>query len=49
LGAIRKALHSHSAAGRGNDEGAIETVAAIVVREIAAANPATFRPIGPVE
>ena len=40
LGAIREALHVHPAAGRGNDQGAIETVAAIVAREIEAAYPA---------
>jgi lipid-A-disaccharide synthase len=38
LGAIREALHP--AAGRGNDLGAIETVAALVAREIEAAYPA---------
>ena len=40
LGAIREALHVHPAAGRGNDLGAIETVAAIVTQEIEAAYPA---------
>jgi lipid-A-disaccharide synthase len=40
LEAIREALHSHPAAGRGNDQGAIETVAAIVAREIEAVYPA---------
>ena len=40
LGAIRKALHVHPAAGRGNHLGAIETVAAIIIREIEAAYPA---------
>jgi lipid-A-disaccharide synthase len=49
LGAIREALHSHSAAGRGNELGAIETVAAIVSQEIEAAHPATIRSGGTVE
>jgi lipid-A-disaccharide synthase len=49
LGAIREALHVHPAAGRGNDLGAIETVAAIVAREIEAAYPAAFRSGGAVE
>jgi len=49
LGAIREALHVHPAAGRGNDLGAIETVAAIVAREIEAAYPAVFRSGGAVE
>jgi lipid-A-disaccharide synthase len=40
LGGIREALQVHPAAGRGNDLGAIETVAAIVAREIEAAYPA---------
>ena len=40
LGGIREALYVHPAAGRGNDKGAIETVAAIVAREIEAAYPA---------
>jgi lipid-A-disaccharide synthase len=40
LGAIREALHVHPAAGRGNDLGAIEAVAAIVAREVEAASPA---------
>jgi lipid-A-disaccharide synthase len=40
LGAIREALHVHPAAGRGNDPGAIETVAAIVAQEIEATYPA---------
>jgi lipid-A-disaccharide synthase len=49
LGAIREALHVHPAAGRGNDLGAIETVAAIVAREIEATYPAVFRSGGAVE
>jgi lipid-A-disaccharide synthase len=40
LGAIREALHVPPAAGRGNNLGAIETVADLVTREIEAANPA---------
>ena len=40
LGAIREALHVHPVDGRGNHPGAIETVAAIVLEEIAAATPA---------
>ena len=40
LGAIRKALHVPPAAGRGNDLGAIETVAAIIIRQIEATYPA---------
>jgi lipid-A-disaccharide synthase len=39
LGAIREALHVHPAASPSNDRGAIETVAAIVIRQIEAANP----------
>ncbi len=39
LGAIREALHVQQQAGLSNDQGAIETVAAIVVREIEAAYP----------
>jgi lipid-A-disaccharide synthase len=38
LGAIREALHMHPVAGRSNDQGAIETVAAIVAQEIEAAS-----------
>jgi lipid-A-disaccharide synthase len=49
LGAIREALHSHPAAGGGNNQGAIETVAAIVAREIEAAYPAAMRSGGAVE
>ncbi len=49
LGSIREALHVHPAAGRGNDQGAIETVTAIVAREIEAANSAAFRSVGAVE
>ena len=40
LGAIRKALHVHPSVGRGDNQGAIETVAAIVLNEIEAAYPA---------
>jgi hypothetical protein len=40
LGAIREALHVPPDAGRNNDLGAIDTVAAIVAREIEAAYPA---------
>ena len=40
LGAISEALHVHTAAGQGNDLGAIETVADLVAREIEAAYPA---------
>jgi hypothetical protein len=40
LGGIREALHVHTAAGQGNDLGAIETVADLVAREIEAAYPA---------
>ena len=40
LGAIRNALHVHSVASRSDDLGAIETVAAIVAREIEAVYPA---------
>jgi len=49
LRAIREALHVPPAAGRRNDEGAIETVSAIVSREIEAAHPAAFRSGGAVE
>jgi len=49
LGAIREALHVHSAAGRDNDPGAIETVADLVAREIEAASRAAFRSGGAVE
>ena len=40
LGAIREALHVHQATGRSNDQGAIETVADLVLSEIEAATPA---------
>jgi lipid-A-disaccharide synthase len=49
LAAIREALHVHPAAGRRNGQGAIETVAAIVSREIEAAHPAAFRSGGAVD
>ena len=40
LGAIREALHVHQATGGSNDQGAIETVADLVLSEIEAATPA---------
>ena len=49
LGAIREAMHVPPAVGRSNDQGAIETVAAIVAREIEAAYPAAMRSGGAVE
>jgi lipid A disaccharide synthetase len=49
LGAVREALHVHPAAGRGNDPGAIETVAAIVAREIKSAYPSALHSGGAVE
>jgi lipid-A-disaccharide synthase len=49
LGAIREALHVHPAAGRSNDQGAIETVAAIVLSEIDATTPAALRSVGAIE
>jgi lipid-A-disaccharide synthase len=49
LGAIREALLVHPAAGRSNHQGAIETVAAIVVRAFEATYPAAFRSGGAVE
>jgi hypothetical protein len=47
LGAIREALRSHSAAGRANEQGAIETVATIVVREIEGATPSALSAVQP--
>jgi lipid-A-disaccharide synthase len=47
LGAIREALRSHSAAGRANEQGAIETVATIVVREIEAATSSAQSAVQP--
>jgi lipid-A-disaccharide synthase len=47
LGAIREALRSHSAAGRANEQGAIETVATIVVREIEAATSSALSAVQP--
>jgi lipid-A-disaccharide synthase len=49
LGVIREALHVPPATDRSNDQNAIETVAAIVVREIEAAYPVVLRSGGVVE
>jgi len=49
LGAIREALHVHPAAGQDRDLSAIETVAAVVLRELEAARPAAFRAGGAAE
>ena len=49
LGAISEALHVHPAAGQGKDLSAIETVAAVVLREMEADCPTVFRSRGAVE
>jgi lipid-A-disaccharide synthase len=49
LGAIREALHVHPAAGQDKDSSAIETVAAVVLREMEADCPAVFNSGGAVE
>jgi lipid-A-disaccharide synthase len=48
-GAVREALRVHPAPGQAKHLGAIETVAAIVSREIEAATPAALRSGGAVE